>query len=79
MKRYSLTTVFWKEGRQYVSKCPELGVASCDTTPAKAQAALAESVELYLANAKKLGILKDINQALNSDSRFTARLYVSAI
>ena len=79
MKHYSLTAVIWKEGRKFVSKCPELGVASYGTTPTKAQAALAEAVELYLSKAKKLGILNDINHVLNSESRFTAQLYVSAV
>ena len=79
MKHYRLTAVIWKEGRQYVSKCPELGVASCGLTPAKAQSALAEAVRLYLSNAKKLGILKDIKPALTSQSRFTAQLEVAAV
>jgi len=74
MKHYNLTAVIWKEGRQYVSKCPELGVASCGDTPAKAQIALTEAVKLYLSNAKKLGIMKDIKPALTSNSRFTAQL-----
>ncbi len=79
MKHYSLTAVIWKEGRRYVSKCPELGVASYGATPIKAQAALAEAVELYLSNARKLGIWKDIKPALTSESRFTAPLDVAAV
>jgi predicted RNase H-like HicB family nuclease len=78
MKHYKLTAVIWKEGRRYVSKCPELGVASFGATPDKAHAALAEAVNLYLSNAKKLGIWRSIEPALTSESRFTAPLEVAA-
>ena len=78
MKHYKLTAVIWKEGRKYVSKCPELGVASFGATPDKAHAALAEAVSLYLSNAKKLGIWSNIAPALTSESRFTAPLEVAA-
>ena len=44
MTHYHLTAAIWKEGKHYVSKCPELGVASLGTTPEKAQAALEEAV-----------------------------------
>lgn len=77
MKRYRLTAVIWKEGRHYVSKCPELGVASYGATPEKARAALEEAVELYVANAKKLGILSDIEPALSSETRYTTPLDIA--
>jgi len=54
---YSLSATIWQEGKQYVSKCPELGVASCGDTPAEAIDALREAVELYLENAAELGLL----------------------
>ena len=78
MKRYHLTAVIWKEGRQYVSKCPELGVASYGGTPEKAGAALEEALALYLANARKLGILKDIEPAITSEKRYTTPLDIAA-
>ena len=77
MKTYHLTAVIWKEGRRYVSKCPELGVASYGPTPDKARAALGEAVELYVANAKKLGLLKDIEPTLSSGTRYTTALDVA--
>lgn len=77
MKHYSLTAVIWKEGRRYVSKCPELGVASFGKTPETARAALGEAVELYLANAQKLGIMRDVAAALVSKDRFTTPLEVA--
>lgn len=72
MRRFHLTAVIWKEGRKYVSKCPELGVASCGTSPEQARAALEEAVELYLTNAKKLGLLEDVRPSIVSDTRYTA-------
>ena len=77
MKHYSLTAVIWKEGRRYVSKCPELGVASYGRNPEAARTALVEAVELYLANARKLGILRDVTLALTSKDRFTTPLEVA--
>ena len=78
MKKYHLTAVIWREGRRFISKCPELGVASFGPTPEKARAALEEVVELYLLNAKKLGLLGDVEPALSSVARFTAPLDVLA-
>jgi predicted RNase H-like HicB family nuclease len=56
MKVYQLTATVWQEGEQYVSRCPELGVASCGDTPDHALNELQEAVELYLENAKALGL-----------------------
>uniref|UniRef100_A0A7C2EAD3 Type II toxin-antitoxin system HicB family antitoxin n=1 Tax=Ammonifex degensii TaxID=42838 RepID=A0A7C2EAD3_9THEO len=51
MKRFNLTSLIWKEEHGYVSKCPELGVASAGDTIEEAFANLKEAVELYLENA----------------------------
>ncbi len=56
MKHYHLTAVIWKEGERHVSICSELGVASYGTTTEHACKALKEAVELYLANANRLGL-----------------------
>ena len=56
MRRFRLTGVFWHEGNRVVSKCPELGVASCGDSVEEAMANLREAVELYLENARKLGL-----------------------
>lgn len=77
MKTYHLTAVIWKEGKRYVSKCPELGVSSYGASPESARTALEEAVELYVVNAKKLGLLKDIEPALSSPSRYTAPLDIA--
>ena len=62
----------------YVSKCPELGVASCGDTPKEALSNLKEAVELYLDNAKELGLIMDIETALTSSSKFTSIIEVTA-
>ena len=79
MKFYHLTAVIWKEGKHYVSKCPELGVASYGATPEKARSALEEAVQLFMSNAKRLGLLQDVEPALSSSARFTAPLEVAAL
>ena len=62
----TLTALVWKEGDQYVSKCPELEVASCGDTIEEALENLKEAVELYIENAKELGILDDELEAIFS-------------
>ena len=78
MKEYHLTAVIWKEGKSYVSKCPELGVASFGANPEKALAALEEAVELFISNSKKLGLMEDIEPALSSESHYTAAFNIAA-
>jgi len=71
MENARLTAVVWREGEEYVSHCPELGVASYGSDPGRAVEALREAVELYLANAKELGMLDDIAPAINAAERYT--------
>jgi len=47
MKTLGYTAVVWKEEKGYVSKCPELGVASCGETFEEAVDNLKEAVEIY--------------------------------
>lgn len=72
MKRYHLTTVVWKEGKDYVSICPELGVASCGDSLEEAKTNLEEAVELYIENAKELGMLDDLEVTLKAKEKFTS-------
>jgi len=78
MKKINLTATIWEEEGIYVSKCPELGVASCGDTPKEALSNLKEAVELYLDNAKELGLIRDIETALTSSSKFTSIIEVTA-
>jgi predicted RNase H-like HicB family nuclease len=59
IKHYRLSAAVWAEGKYYVSKCPELGVASFGATPEKALQKLNEAVELYLENARLLRLLSN--------------------
>ena len=49
MNVYDYTAVVWQETEGYVSKCPELDVASCGDSIKKAIEILKEAVQLYLA------------------------------
>jgi predicted RNase H-like HicB family nuclease len=72
MKTYTLTAVIWQEKEGYVSKCPETGVASCGDSPEEALPNLREAVELYLENAKRLGLIRDLEGSLTARGKFTA-------
>ena len=52
-----LTAVIWREGEDFVSLCPELGVLSCGETLEEATAMLKEAVDLFLENARELDML----------------------
>ena len=77
MRKFSLTATIWDEEGVYVSKCPELGVASCGDTPEEALSNLQEAVELYLDNARELGIIEDVTTALTAH-KFTSAFEVTA-
>lgn len=74
MKTFDFTVVVWKEKEGYVSKCPELGVASCGDTISEANSNLKEAIELYIENAKILGMMEDIEESLTSQEKFTSHL-----
>jgi len=77
MRIYEYMAVVWKEEEGYVSKCPELGVASCGDSFDEAVKNLKEAVDLYLENAKELGIFADVEESLTAKEKFTARLEVT--
>ena len=71
MKTFEYTAIVWKENKGFVSKCPELGVASCGDTFEEAVANLKEAVELYIENAKELNLMEDIEESLTVKEKFT--------
>lgn len=77
MRIYNFTSVIWKEKEGYVSKCPELGVASCGSSVEEALRNLKEAVELYLENARKLDMLHQIETEFKYKERFTSTLEVA--
>ena len=72
MRTFEYTAVVWREGKGYVSKCPELGVARCGDTFEEATNNLKEAVELYIENARELNLLEDIEESLTTKEKFTA-------
>jgi len=78
VRTYRLTATIWKESEGYVAKCSELGVASAGDSSSEALANLKEATELYLENAKTLGIIDDLADALTGEERFTSVLEVQA-
>lgn len=74
MKVFGYTAVIWKEAEGYVSKCPELGVASCGDSFDEGVRNLREAVELYLANATELDMIEDVEESLTTREKFTAHL-----
>ena len=75
-KTYRLTATIWKEPEGYVAKCSELGVASAGNSPSEALVNLKEATELYLENAKALGMLDDLKEILSGEEKFTSVLEV---
>jgi predicted RNase H-like HicB family nuclease len=76
VKVFDYTVVVWKEEAGYVSKCPELGVASCGDSITEAVDNLKEAAELYLENAEKLGILQEVEESLTTKEKYTAHVEV---
>lgn len=74
MKIFGYTAVVWKETEGYVSKCPELGLASCGDSFDEAVANLREAVDLYLENAKELDMIEELEESLTTKEKFTAHL-----
>jgi len=76
MTKMRLTVSIWEEDGVYVSRCQELEVASCGDSPQEALDHIQEAIELYLENARVLGILKDLEPSLTSRHTFTSVIEV---
>lgn len=72
MKKLNLTATLWEEECVWVAKSPENGIASCGDTPQEALSNLKEALELYLENARLLGIRDDLDAALTLALEFDA-------
>ena len=53
-------TLIWKEGKVYISYCPQFDVSSCGDTIEEARSMLKEAVALFIEGAKELGTLQEI-------------------
>ncbi|MDE4908865.1 type II toxin-antitoxin system HicB family antitoxin [Methanogenium marinum] len=76
MAKMRFTVSIWEEEGVYVSRCQELEVASCGDSPQDALDNIQEAIELYLENARVLGIIKDLEPSLTSRHKFTSVLEV---
>ena len=79
MENFKLTAILWKEKEGYVSKCPELGVASAGDSIEEALCNLKEAVELYLENVRELGLFDDIREALEASEKLTSTFEVAPV
>ena len=76
MTKMRLTVSIWEEDGVYVSRCQELEVASCGDSPQEALDNIQEAIELYLENARVLGIIQDLEPSLTSRHTFTSVIEV---
>ena len=76
MAKMRVTVSIWEEEGVYVSRCQELEVASCGDSPQEALDNIREAIELYLINARALGIIDDLEPALTSQHKFTSVIEV---
>ncbi len=58
MKKISLKSLVWKEGKYYVSRALSLDISSFGKTRREALKNLVEAIELYLENAPKFKAVK---------------------
>ena len=61
MKKHQFTAVIEREGKGYVSLCPELEVASQGGTVEEARRNLQEAVELFLESASPTEVKKRLH------------------
>lgn len=61
-----------------VGKCPELGVSSFGSSLEQAKRRLEEALDLYIENAKALGVIGDLKEALTSSERYATIIEVPA-
>jgi len=76
MTKMRFTVSIWEEEGVYVSRCQELEVASCGDSPQEALDNIQEAIELYLENARVLGIIEDLEPSLTSRHKFTSVIEV---
>ncbi|MCF2137339.1 MAG: type II toxin-antitoxin system HicB family antitoxin [Candidatus Thorarchaeota archaeon] len=76
MTTIRLTAIVWREDDTYVSKCPEIEVASAGDTPEEALENLREAAELWLVNARALGIMDEYMPVISSTEKTTTCIEV---
>ena len=74
---FDLTAVVWREGDDFVSLCPELGISSCGGSLENATAMLKEAVDLFIENARELDMLDAALEGLSAEHRWTTSFRVA--
>ena len=74
MSKTTFTALIWEEDEVFISKCLEIEVASAGKSPQEALENLREAIELWLENAKKLGLLEDYAPILTTKQKFTSQI-----
>lgn len=72
--KLNLTATVWDGDQTYISKCPELGIASCGATPEEALDNLEKAAGLYLDDAESRGIMADVEAAIASPHKFASTI-----
>ncbi|NWF95646.1 MAG: type II toxin-antitoxin system HicB family antitoxin [Candidatus Thorarchaeota archaeon] len=77
MKKVRFTAIVWEEDGTYVSKCPEIDVSSAGDTLDEALSNLTEAIELWLVNARELGIMEDYESILFASEKSTQTIEIN--
>ncbi|HIJ07189.1 MAG: Uncharacterized protein XE11_0622 [Methanomicrobiales archaeon 53_19] len=59
MGKVQLNVIIWEDEGLYVSKCPQIEVASCGESPQDALENIHEAINLYLDNARSPGMMDE--------------------
>ena len=60
MKTIELTSEIWQEGNMYTAYCHELDVATAGRTFDEARKNLAEAIEIFFEETKRMGTLRQL-------------------
>lgn len=71
MTKVRVTATIWEEDGVFVSKCPEIDVASVGDTFDEALSNLTEAIELWIDNARELGIIDDYLPIMTTSEKST--------
>lgn len=77
MKKVKFTAIVWEEDGTYVSKCPEIDVSSAGDTLDESLSNLTEAIELWLVNARELGIIEDYQSILTTSEKATRTIEIN--
>ncbi|OHB10860.1 MAG: hypothetical protein A3H60_01890 [Candidatus Zambryskibacteria bacterium RIFCSPLOWO2_02_FULL_44_12b] len=64
MKKLTLKTVIWKEGKYYVAQCLNVDISSFGKTRVEAMRNIREALELYFEDGKTKRIPKVLSPSL---------------